>query len=158
MTICFTIWFPLLLLLLLHCFGRVRLCATPQTAARQAPLWLGFSRQEYWSGLPFPSPMHACMLSCFSRVQLCATPWTAVHLAPLSMGFSRQEYWSGLPPPSPRLPDLTHKYPIQYQSCKPPSSLLCWSFNGQEASGLESTLRKWKRERSWYPLVYAESQ
>ena len=27
-------------------------------AAHQAPLSLGFSRQEYWSGLPFPSPMH----------------------------------------------------------------------------------------------------
>ena len=32
-------------------------------AAHQAPLSLGFSRQEYWSGLPFPSPMHACLLS-----------------------------------------------------------------------------------------------
>ena len=32
-------------------------------ATHQAPLSLGFSRQEYWSGLPFPSPMHACMLS-----------------------------------------------------------------------------------------------
>ena len=30
--------------------------ATPWTAAHQAPLSLGFSRQEYWSGLPFPSP------------------------------------------------------------------------------------------------------
>ena len=30
---------------------------TPQTAAQQAPLSLGFSRQEHWSGLPFPSPM-----------------------------------------------------------------------------------------------------
>ena len=37
-------------------FSHVRLCATPQTAAQQAPLSLGFSRQEYWSGLPFPSP------------------------------------------------------------------------------------------------------
>ena len=46
------------LLLLLSCFGRVRLCATPQTAAHQAPPSLGFSRQEHWSGLPFPSPMH----------------------------------------------------------------------------------------------------
>ena len=36
--------------------SRVRLCATPQTAAHQAPLSPGFSRQEYWSGLPFPSP------------------------------------------------------------------------------------------------------
>ena len=46
----------LLLLLLLSCFSRVRLCATPETAAHQAPLSLGFSRQEHWSGLPFPSP------------------------------------------------------------------------------------------------------
>ena len=47
-----------LLLLLLSCFSRVWLCATPQTAAHQAPPSLGFSRQEHWSGLPFPSPMH----------------------------------------------------------------------------------------------------
>ena len=39
-------------------FSHVRLCATPQTAAHQAPPSLGFSRQEHWSGLPFPSPMH----------------------------------------------------------------------------------------------------
>ena len=48
---------PLLLLLLSH-FSRVQLCATPETAAHQAPPSLGFSRQEHWSGLPFPSPMH----------------------------------------------------------------------------------------------------
>ena len=47
-----------LLLLLLSHFSRVRLCATPETAAHQAPPSLGFSRQEHWSGLPFPSPMH----------------------------------------------------------------------------------------------------
>ena len=47
-----------LLLLLLSHFSRVWLCVTPQTAAHQAPLSLGFSRQEHWSGLPFPSPMH----------------------------------------------------------------------------------------------------
>ena len=46
-----------LLLLLLSRFSRVRLCATPETAAHQAPPSLGFSRQEHWSGLPFPSPM-----------------------------------------------------------------------------------------------------
>ena len=45
-------------LLLLSHFSRVRLCATPQTAAHQAPPSLGFSRQEHWSGVPFPSPMH----------------------------------------------------------------------------------------------------
>ena len=43
---------------LLSRFSRVRLCATPWTAARQAPPSLGFSRQEHWIGLPFPSPMH----------------------------------------------------------------------------------------------------
>ena len=34
----------------------VRLFAAPWTVAYQAPLSLGFSKQEYWSGLPFPSP------------------------------------------------------------------------------------------------------
>ena len=37
-------------------FSRVRLFATPWTVASQAPPFMGFSRQEYWSGLPFPSP------------------------------------------------------------------------------------------------------
>ena len=46
-----------LLLLLLSRFSRVQLYATPSTAAQQAPLSLGFSRQEHWSGLPFPSPV-----------------------------------------------------------------------------------------------------
>ena len=46
----------LLLLLLLSRFSCVRLCATPQTEAHQAPPSLVFSRQEHWSGLPFPSP------------------------------------------------------------------------------------------------------
>ena len=44
--------------LLLSHFSHVRLYVTPQTAAHQAPPSLGFSRQEHWSGLPFPSPMH----------------------------------------------------------------------------------------------------
>ena len=43
---------------LLSRFSRVQLCMTPETAAHQAPRSLGFSRQEHWSGLPFPSPMH----------------------------------------------------------------------------------------------------
>ena len=36
--------------------SHVRLCATPWTVAHQAPPSMGFSRQEYWGGLPFPSP------------------------------------------------------------------------------------------------------
>ena len=46
------------LLLLLSRFNRVWLCASPWTAAHQATLSIGFSGQEHWSGLPFPSPVH----------------------------------------------------------------------------------------------------
>ena len=45
-------------MLLLSRVSCVWLCATPYTAAHQVPPSLGFSRQEHWSGLPFPSPMH----------------------------------------------------------------------------------------------------
>ena len=37
-------------------FSHVQLFATPCTVARQAPLSMRFSRQEYWTGLPFPPP------------------------------------------------------------------------------------------------------
>ena len=52
-------------------FSHVRLFMTPWTVALQAPLSMGFSRQEYWSGLPFPpgdlpdlwiKPMTLCLL------------------------------------------------------------------------------------------------
>ena len=46
------------MLLLPSRFSHVRLCAIPWTAAYQASLSMGFSRQEHWSGLPFPSPMY----------------------------------------------------------------------------------------------------
>ena len=53
--------------------SRVQLCATPQTAAHQAPPSMGFPRQEYWSGVPLPSPREAPMycqnheqVHCFS--------------------------------------------------------------------------------------------
>ena len=93
----------LLLLLLISHFSRVWLCVTPQTAARQALPSLGFSRQEHWSVLPFPSPMHESEKLKWSRLVMSdsETPWTAAFQAPPSMGFSRQEHWSGLPFPSP---------------------------------------------------------
>ena len=56
------------MLLLLSRFSRVRLCATPETAAHQAPPFLGFSRQEHWSELPFPSPRD--LLSLGIRIQV----------------------------------------------------------------------------------------
>ena len=79
-------------------------CPTLQPHRRQPTRLpsLGFSRQEHWSGLPFPSPVHESETWKWSRsvVSDSATPWTAAHQAPPSTGFSRQEYWSGVPLPS----------------------------------------------------------
>ena len=44
--------------------SRVRLFASPWTVVYQASLSKGFSRQEYWSGLPFPSYIYICMYVC----------------------------------------------------------------------------------------------
>ena len=44
------------MLLVLSCSSHVRLFVTPCTVAYRAPLSMGLSRQEYWSGLPVPSP------------------------------------------------------------------------------------------------------
>ena len=115
--------------------SRVRLLATPWTAAYQAPPSMGFSRQEYWSWVPLPSPwtwpnwdswdssrnlwstevtrqaLAGCLLpvpgTCMpSGSWPSVTPWSVARQAPLSMGLPRQEYWSGLPFPSPGdLPD-----------------------------------------------------
>ena len=97
----------------------------------QDALTMGFSRQEYWSGLPCPpsgdlpnpgmnlqslvfpalagmffttgTPWEALWCACvLSCVWLSATPWTVARQALLSMGFSRQEHWSALPFPPPR--------------------------------------------------------
>ena len=73
--------------LLLSHFSRVRLCATPWTAAHQASPSLGFSRQEHWSGLPFPSPVHenekwkwSCsVVSDSSDPMDCSPPGSSVH-------------------------------------------------------------------------------
>jgi len=55
----------LLLLLLLSSFSHVWLCATPWTVAYQAPPSMGFSRQEYWSGVPSPSMSHSIVVLYF---------------------------------------------------------------------------------------------
>ena len=70
-------------MLLISRFSRVRLCATPQTAAHQAPLYLGSSGQEHWSGLPFPSPMRESEVAQ-SRLTLsnpmdCSLPGSSIH-------------------------------------------------------------------------------
>ena len=81
----FTTLPPGKMLLLLSRFSRVRLCVTPQMEAHQAPPSLGFSRQEHWSGLPFPSPVHesesevsqSCPTHC--NPMDCSPPGSSVH-------------------------------------------------------------------------------
>ena len=64
-----TVWKWKVKVKLLSC---VRLLATPWTAAYQAPPSVGFSRQEYWSGVPFPSPPQC--LHIFPSLSLSASP------------------------------------------------------------------------------------
>ena len=102
--ICLPLCFPSLLLLLLSHFSRVRLCATPETAAHQAPPIPGIlqARILEWVAISFSNAWKwKVKVKSLSRVWLLATPWTAAYQAPLSMGFSRQEYWSGVLLPSP---------------------------------------------------------
>ena len=51
--------------------SRVRLLATPWTAAYQAPPSMGFSRQEYWSGVPLPSPTFLSAICKYDAVWCC---------------------------------------------------------------------------------------
>ena len=65
-------------------FSRVQLSATLWTMACQAPLSIGFSRQEYWSGLPFPAPPYICInvqyFSFSDLTSLCVIGSRFIHL------------------------------------------------------------------------------
>ena len=69
----------LLLLLLLSSFSRVRLLATPWTAAYQAPPSMGFSRQENWSGMPLPS-LRKMLVHCKCRIYWLFPPYVTFPL------------------------------------------------------------------------------
>ena len=66
--------------------SHVQFFATPWTVAHQAPLSMGFSRQEHWRGLPFPSPMHESesevTQSCLTlRDPMdCSLPGSSIHV------------------------------------------------------------------------------
>ena len=89
----------LLLLLLLNHFSHVWLCATPQTAAHQAPCPWDSPGKNTGVGCHFL--LQCVKVKSLSCVRPLATPWTAAYQASPCMGFSRQEYWSGVPLPSP---------------------------------------------------------
>ena len=86
-----------MLLLLLSRFSHVRLCATPQTAAHQAPPSLGFSKQEHGSGLPFPSPKRCQALVIIGERQIKTT--MRYHFTPGRMAiiknYTNNKCWRG---------------------------------------------------------------
>ena len=73
--------------------SRVRLLATPWTAAYQAPPSMGFSRQEYWSGVPLPSPAFFFKVPQFPFGEFCSLHslhlggtdclWSRDHVGPI---------------------------------------------------------------------------
>ena len=131
-------------------------------AAHQAPLSLGFSRQEYWSGLPFPSPMHACMQSRFSHIRLCVTPRTAAHQAPLSTEYTlplTNRWHYAVEPTTFTLCVLSHS--VVFDSLLPhelqPTRLLCpMEFSGKNTGvGSHSLHREIFPTQGWNPgLLY----
>ena len=79
--------------------SRVRLLATPWTAAYQAPPSMGFSRQEYWSGVPLPSPiLYLYLLSIFNTAaKVTLSSSKSHHVVPLLrtfLGLLHFEWWT----------------------------------------------------------------
>ena len=114
-------------------FSHVQLSETPWTMTHQAPLSMRFSRQEYWIGLPFPSPVikkEVSEVRSLSHIQLFATPWTAAYQASPSMGFSRQEYWSRVSFHSPmgisKYAEIRAKQKVSLDAQHP------WAFTGNK--------------------------
>ena len=119
--------------------SRVGLPVTPWTVAYQAPPSMRLSRQEYWSGVPLPSPMHESEKWKWSR-SVVSDSSQPHGLQP--MGFARQEYWSGVPLPSPArvlvppksifliilffLPSNTQSYSLKKIYCSWTASEHCW--------------------------------
>ena len=113
-----------LLLLLLSCFSRVRLCNPIDGSPPGSPVpGILQARTLEWVAISFSNAWKwKVKVKLLSRVRLLATPWTAAYHAPLPMGFSRQEYWSGVPLPSPDLPLTFPNLSLELHRCD------CFSF------------------------------
>ena len=73
----------------LHPHAHMLSHVTPWTAARQAPLSMDFSRQEYWSGLPFPSPKGSIYFFNLSKV---AFTWPWKDISSIFLKFKQYAY------------------------------------------------------------------
>ena len=99
----------------------VRLC-DPWTVAHQAPPSMGFSRQEYWSGLPFPSPGQRHTIHCCLGEQhfLFSTLPVSLYLSCVSSSLFLMVGDKGLIPGSGRSPGEGNGYPLQYSCLENP--------------------------------------
>ena len=102
----FSVSFPLHVHMYVQSLSHVRLFATPWIVARQAPLSMGFSRQEYWSGLPFSSPVHRSHIG--SELASPASP-------ALAGGFFTTELPGNVPPPL-FFPSFNSFFPLLHSS------------------------------------------
>ena len=74
--------------------SRVWLLAIPWTAADQAPPSMGFSRQEYWSGVPLPSLLHYLVLVNYTTVfKLCTNDYTTTMYPALGQFLLPENFW-----------------------------------------------------------------
>ena len=135
-------------------------------AAHQAPPSLGFSRQEHWSGLPFPTPMHECEKwkgSCSVVSNSLRPRGLQPSRLPRPWDFSRQEYWRRLPFPSPGdLPDpgiKSSSHALQADSLlseplgKPPSGNFLDLLRGNNFCHRYSYIQVW-RFTMWIALTH----
>jgi len=141
------------LLLLLSHFSPVQLCATPETAAHQAPPSLGFSRQEHWSGLPFPSPMHESKKWKWSR-SVVSNSSRPHGLQPTKLPRpwdSPGEYWSGVP--------YVNKYPFPLEpSSHTPNPLQCSCLeNPRDGGAYWAAISGVTQSRTWLKRLSSSS-
>ena len=84
--------------------SQLQLLATPWTAAYQAPQPMGFSRQEYWSGLPLPSPGRSRTVSFNYGPGNKGLPWLTNLVWVTARACGRGRLWASLAASKPRLP------------------------------------------------------
>ena len=131
--------------------SRVRLLATPWTAAHQAPPSMGFSRQEYWSGVPWPSPDSEhrwALMVAGSSIGYCYSPgilcWGA-------------EDGEGVPGRADHLCSLGSPTSDSATSCQ----ALCWALCGegrQQQQGWESPICSPWLSRAWQIQTWCDSE
>ena len=141
--------------------SRVRLFATPWTAAYQAPPSIGFYRQEYWSRVPLPSPIHEYQFS--SVAQSCPTlcePHESQHARPPCPSPSPRVHSDSCPSSQWCHPAISSSV-VPFSSCPqslpasesfPMSQLFAWGGQSTGVSSLTSFLPK--NTQDWSPLEW----